>query len=611
MDETPVERIQTRSGTPQTPDETIKEYVTRVGDEYGVESALVDEALSYVTEYYYSSGAPEEVSGFEGFLDALGEPAGGDTAGIPSRPAEDSTTGGDDPSATAEPTSGTGAADQPTADGPVVESPTVSVGGGTSRFKTGIQGREPRELALRFLMIATTAPVIGWMFARGWVPGNSIYDQGRALLVGLLGVPSTDATKLFVLFGFGVYLGLLTLLTIDVKKRVQAMLLWIGTLFALAVVASVGWVIPRVELTQLNVVGFVLGVVAGLVVELDQLRAISLRASSFRRPTLSGGDLPEFRYAASLLFVLLAVVVVATLGQVVLAGTVQVVDPIATVVFLVGAVQFVGYESETNYITLGPERSGKSMLMLGLCLTLLRDEEMHPDPNGYLRSSLERASNLQPGTETWPIPSTGNDELEAASFEVIAGYYFPRRLELTALDYAGQHLARIADLMQGGSGDAGADSVPQQVVDWVAETDTLLFVLDVERLVYPGAFQDSGADESTLSWGLEYYTSIVDGAEPDDVIVVATKCDILVDVGHVDPPRHYDSYADFRGAVTAHLTARPDVQELLATTGESTIHPLYFVTERHEGTYAPYLDGEGNLVPVGYDHLVEEMRARQ
>jgi hypothetical protein len=92
---------------------------------------------------------------------------------------------------------------------------------------------------------------------------------------------------------------------------------------------------------------------------------------------------------------------------------------------------------------------------------------------------------------------------------------------------------------------------------------------------------------------------------------VATKCDILVDKGHVDPPQQYDSYDGFRDAVTSHLTARPDVQELLATTEESEIHPVYFVTERTDGSYVPYLSDDGNLVPVGYDHLVDEMRTRQ
>ena len=698
----PVEEIQSVSDTALRDEETVKEYVTRVGEDHDLDTQLVQGALLYVTEYYYSEGTPDDRSALDAFLDSVNSAGGVSAAGGPPD-SEDSTGAGEsteynstvgteaDKSTESEDSTGAGelpetddsigadrspepddlieagagesteredptgvsdppetedsietrppaeAEDQTSEDPPenkerseVEQSrrPPASTGTDTVKsgspvteplntdevqpgFKTGIRGKKPLKLVLRFLVIVVTTPVIGWMLSRAWVPGNSIYDQGREFLTELLGVPGPEATKLFVLFAFGVYLGLLVLLTVDLRKRVQAMLLWLGTALALGVVASVGWVIPRVELTQLNVLGFLLGLVTAIVLEADQLRAIDSSASSFRRPTQSSGAVAEFRYAAGVLFVVLLVAVVATLAQLVLADATQVSDPIAAVVFLVVAFQFVSYESETSYATLGPERSGKSMLMLGLCLTLLQNNEMHPDPNSYLQSSLERASNLKPGQTTWPIPSTEPDALRAASFEVIAGYYFPRRLELTALDYAGQHLTRSAERIGTGTSEADDDGVPARVVDWIEQADTLLFILDVERLVYPEEFSDGAVGDETISWGLEHYTTTTEGVDPDDTIVVATKCDILIDTGKVDPPQSYNSYDEFRAAVTEYLTARPDVQELLATTGESTIHPVYFVTERRDGTYVPYLDDNGNLTPVGYGQLVDEMRARQ
>ena len=683
----PVEEIQSVSDTALRDEETIKEYVTRVGEGHDVDTQLVQEALLYVTEYYYSEGTPEDRSGLDAFLEAVNgtadlsatehppdsehstgaseSPETEHSTGASESPdSEHSTGAGESPEAeesiwageSPEAEESIGAGESPEAEGSVGveepeetehsagaeapaaagESPEVERPGrppastGTDTpgsdgpvteplktdeappgFKTGIRGKKPLRLVLRFLVIVAAAPVIGWMLSRAWVPGNSVYDQGRDVLTELLGVPGPEATKLFALFAFGVYLGLLVLLTVDLRKRVQAMLLWLGTALALAAVASAGWVIPRVELTQLNVLGFLLGFVAAIVLEVDQLRAIDSSASSFRRPTQSSGAVSEFRYAAGVLFVVLLVAVVATLAQLVLADEIQVYDPIAAVVFLVVAFQFVSYESETSYATLGPERSGKSMLMLGLCLTLIQNNEMHPDPNGYLQSSLERASNLKSGQTRWPIPSTQPDTLQAASFEVIAGYYFPRRLELTALDYAGQHLTRIAERVGTGADGADDDSVPAQVVDWISQTDTLLFILDVERLVYPEEFRDDAVGDETISWGLEHYTTITEGVDPDDTVVVATKCDILIDTGKVDPPQSYDSYDEFREAVTEYLSTRPDVKELLTTTDESTIHPVYFTTERRDGTYVPYLDDNDNLVPVGYGHLVDEMRARQ
>lgn len=649
MTRSPLEQIRELSGIEQDEDETIREYVVRVAEEEDIEQDTLNAGLSYVTEFHFSEGVPDDDRGFEAFLGQLQdsaqkantpaahteEPAAtsettrsnGDSstevsvtdAPDPDASDDDTQVEADQSSVTEEtspaPEQGTTTTEQsPSSEtkGPsVIGLPGSTKMGDATGFKTGIQGKEPRKLLVRFLVVVAAAPAIGWMLSRAWVPGNTLYEAGRDLLSQITGVPGQEAAQLFAIGMFGLYLGMLVLFTLDVKKRVQAMLLWLGTTLGLVAIAVSGWVIPNLELTQLNVLGFTLGVIAGIVVELDQLRAIDLSRSSFGRPTLSNGNLPEFRYAAWLLFGVLVVVVTATLAQVVLAENVVVTDPVASVIFIGMLFGFVRYESETNYITLGPERSGKSMLMLGLCLELLRDGDTHPEPNDYLQNGLERASNLQSGQSKWPIPSTATDELRAASFEVISGYYFPRRLGLTALDYAGQHLSQIAKRIGRGETDGDSDNVPAQVVDWVVKADTLLFILDVERLVYPEEFHEAESDEGAVSWGLEHYTTITEGIDPDEIILVASKCDILIDQGYVDAPRAYDNYAEFREAVTDHLTARPDVQELLATTGESTIHPVYYVTEQRDGQYLPYLDDDRNLVPVGYNQLVGEMRARQ
>lgn len=615
MTRSPLKQIQETSSIDPTEEETVREYVIRVAEECRLEQDTLEAGLAYVTAYHFSDGTPEDTRGFEAFLRALheanrsSEPAAESESAVSGAAGRHVENGEVDTSPTAGGTDGESATETSTVIGLPEGGRESGAGAG---FKTGIQGKDPRKLLIRFVIVLGTAPVIGWMLSRAWVPGNAVYEQGREFLTVLLGLPGPDAAQLFALSVFGLYLGMLVLFTLDVRKRVQAMLLWLGTGLGLVAIAYTGWVIPRLELTELNVLGVLLGLSAGLVIELDQLRAIDRSQSSFRRPTLSNGELPEFRYAAWLLFGVLVLVVLATLVQVILAGVVTVYDPVASAIFLVMLFGFVRYESETSYITLGPERSGKSMLMLGLCLELLRNAETHPEPNDYLQNGLERTSNLQSAQTKWPIPSTAHDELSAASFEVIAGYYFPRRLELTALDYAGQHLSKIAQLIDTGetSGEP-EDSIPAQVVDWIVQADTLLFILDVERLVYPEVFHEGDAEEGAISWGLEHYTTITEGVEPNDTIMVATKCDILIDQGYVDAPHEYDSYADFQAAVTDYLSSRPDVQELLATTGETAIHPVYYVTEHRDGQYAPYLDADGNLVPVGYNSLIDEMRRRQ
>lgn len=590
-----MQEIRSRAGVTKRDDETLREYVERAGRESGVDAGVREAAIDYLTRWQYARSPPESDEDFRMYLFQLGDgpPSPGDVA---SRGTAEATTVVDRPE--------------------FEEAPELRPLRGErdetrSDVKGGLRGGEARMLLLRFTIMVATAPLLGRMLARTWVPGNPLYDRGEQLLGAALGLSGVAALELLGSFGIGAYVALLLLIVLDVKKRVQGVLLVIGSALGLAMLTAAGVFLPNVDLTApLNVMGLLLGIASGLVVEADQLRAIDWSASSFRRPTLETGDVAEFRYAITTLFGFVALVVVGSLANAVLTGVVRGYDVVAAAAFLFVSYRFVRYDSETTYVTLGPARAGKSMLTLGLCLELLRSDGPHPDPNDYLQGGLERVSNLNPGDERWPVPSTPPDELSVASFEVIAGYYFPRRLELTALDYAGQHLQRVAELLERGSTDG--DGVPAEVARWIHESDALVVLLDVERLVYPEKFQEPGVtDARNISWGLELYATIIESCDPSDVVVVATKCDILVDRRLVEPPSVYGSYAGFRDAVTERLAARPDVQELLELAGASTINPVYFATKRRGTEYVPRLDEDGNLMPVGFRHLLAEFRRRQ
>lgn len=483
---------------------------------------------------------------------------------------------------------------------------------GTKGFKSGIRGREPIRLLIRFLLVILTAPIIGWMMGRAWVPGNELYVTSRQILANLLGLEGHVALSLVGLFGVGMYFALLLLFLFDVKKRIQGVLLLIGSVLALATTALMGVFLPNVEFTPLVLVGAVLGFLAGLFLESTQLYRLDVSQSSFRRPTKADGTIAEFRFAAKVIFLLVAGVVIASLVQVVLAAEVTVFDAPAAALFLVMLFRFIQYDSEGSYMTLGPGRSGKSMMLLGLCLELMRNADVHPNPNRYLQSGLERASNIRPGNEEWPIPSTPHDELRIASFEVIAGYYFPRRMELQALDYAGQHLGQVAEIFRSDRHRANAGTIPGEIADWVEAADTLLVILDIERLMFPEKFQDdAGANGRGVSWGLQHYGAVLENTDHDDVIIIATKCDILIDQNEVPSLAGYREFSTFRQDVTDYLAARPDVRQLLDLTGETHVQPVYFVTIKRNGEYLPKLDDYGNLMPVGYDHLIDEIRSRQ
>ena len=611
--ESPTKALETVDGVEKQPDETLKEFVERVGTEADVDAALLDAALEYIMEWHYADTPPDSSESFHQFLDSLqnGHESEGrrTTEHADDSAVERSTERGRDPQSSVD-DAVTESTDDP---GPIgIQSVSALEERTSLAFRSGLRGSEPRMLLVRFVGIVLMAPLLGRAMARTWIPGIPTYDQGQALLSTVLNLSPEPAIEFVGMLGFGLYAALILLFTLDVKKRVQGVLLIFGSTLALAVLWSQGVFLPAVDPRTLNGVALVVGFLAGSVVEADKLWGLSFTESTLRRPALGDGRIVEFRTAALALFGVLTAAVVTTLVAAGVAGVLQAVDVVVSLVFVGTLFQFVRYESATDYVTLGPERSGKSMMTVGLCQELLEHSAHAPRPNDYLREGLERTSNLDASDDRWPIPSTPLDEVQVGSFEVIAGSLFPRRLEVRAMDYAGQHLGRIAELFARDDFDTEDESVPRTVVEGIRDADTLLFVLDVERLVFPEAFQAAGAaDETDLSWGLDHYGTILEGADPDDTIVVATKCDILVDQGAVEVPSAYDSFEAYRTAVTDHLTTRPDVEHLLELTGESSVRPVGYATSKQDGQYLPYLDSDGNLVPVGYDRLIDELRSRQ
>lgn len=616
----PVAEVELATEIQKLEDESVREYFVRVGEEANIDTPLIDDASTYATEVYFSEEQSGDRDRFNEFVNELRKanllsdsladrkaPAKGQVS-IETGQAQSDLTQED--TETGEKTDvGSKSPQQTTTD---TSSKSTR---GLTGFRSGLEGTEPRKLLVLFIAILATAPLVGWLLGRAWVPGNTIYEIVGSQLSVFLGLPREQTFEFVAMFGFGLFLGLLVLFTIDPKKRVQGMLLLFGSAVGVFVMGRMGVFLPNIEFTApLTLLGFLLGLVVGGIVEGGQLAAIELSRSSFQRPTREDGRIVEFRTAAQMLFILISLIVFLSLIQVVLANSVQVSDPFAAGIFLVLSYQFIQYESETSYTTIGPERSGKSTMLLALCLELFRNAESNPNPNTYLASALERASNIHANDPEWPLPSTAHDEARVTSFEVIAGNLFPRRLQLTALDYAGQHLGQVAEILEENTDDSfnKSSSTPGQVAEWINQSESLIFILDVERLVFPEKFGELGeTDQQTLSWGLEHYTTIIEEVQPDDVIVVATKCDILVDQDFVQAPAQCESYNDFTIAVTEYLSSRPDVEQLLSVAGEKRIHPIYIETRKRDGEYVPKLDDTGNLNPVGYDHLINEIKNRQ
>jgi len=217
------------------------------------------------------------------------------------------------------------------------------------------------------VVIAVAAPLFSSL-GEAW-QRSDIFKQ-LIQTPGALGIVSVEQLSAFL---FGVYAGLLLLLILDPKKRIQGLLLGFGTVSALIALQSQGLFLPNIDFVAnipLVVGGVVLGGIAGGGRNLFEIQT---------------ADALEFRRAASLLFVILSAITIVGLieyhvsfPQIITPvfgeGTVDIVVPnspnvefnseglirnvVLSSIFIATLRSFFEYDSAEDFFILGPIGSG-------------------------------------------------------------------------------------------------------------------------------------------------------------------------------------------------------------------------------------------------------------
>lgn len=519
-------------------------------------------------------------------------------------------------------------------------------------------GRDGKKLLKNFALIVAVSPLIGWTISRAWVPGNQLYAVIGSVLGAALGVGTFKALEVVASGVFGAYLGFLLVFTYDVRKRIQGVLLLLGTVLGVVVLTIQGRFLVNIDPGfRPNQIVFALSLASALFVESDRLAALDADESMgdgppfdpgrirrltalIRNPRLGDGTVPEFTTAARGLFWLLTSLIGLSLVQVAIAGVFHPADLLA-VVGVYFLYQFIQYEVKSDFMLIGPRQSGKTMTMLGMVLEVLRSNaDVSPEPNDYLQDGIERANTPLLG-KPWPFP--GNDGTHKARFQMLVGDLFPRRMRLLSWDFPGQLLSALPDAVerraeadspwlpfggpdtgesfaQADGGEAGA--VPSSggdrstldiLADAVYEADILMIVIDCRRFALPSDRIDPNDTDLNGELGVNHYKRILQTADVDETIVVATKADILFHEGYgdVDPPEEMGGYEAFARRVNDQLSDRDEIKTLLSATGSGEIVPVYFETEYDEESeeYVPDRDPDSGNMPIkGFDYLLERVR---
>ncbi|MFP8952810.1 hypothetical protein ACLI4Z_07545 [Natrialbaceae archaeon A-arb3/5] len=471
--------------------------------------------------------------------------------------------------------------------------------------------REKVTLASYFGVILVLTPALATLFGSAYEDGNI----SRAIIDLHLLVDVIDLEGVSVFF-LGIFLGLLVLMTIDPKKRWQGYLLWIGLAIAMLGLQSMGLFIPNIEFTDTTnlgwlAIGAVLGFVGGGGREL--LRTQTAEALEFRR-------------AAFGLYLMVVLLVIGSIFEyhVVYPEFVEVSadglavfaieNPNLTVesdglirnvvlgsIFIITMRRFIQYDSEEDFFVLGPRASGKSLFLIGAYLAALNrnpnDEATNNTPLQPSQDLMEMVENLDQRDSGWLVDATGQGEIKDLEFQYVHGSTFPKNVKVSSIDYAGEYLSRLPDVLAGAVSEEDTDNTLLRLSQGVEQADRLILLLDLERYT------------SGEKLDISEYFSLLQSVDNTGVFVVATKADILADRFReergIEAHLAYDEFKEFVGQ---ELRQSEQVDSLIRQTPGAEIHPVYYQTRVNEdGDRVPMRDESGSVMTIGFDQLLDEL----
>jgi hypothetical protein len=467
------------------------------------------------------------------------------------------------------------------------------------------ENNEKFKLLLYFIAILALAVPVTRVLFNGFF--NAPFTRSLLALRKLVGV-SLDQISVLAM---GVYFALLTLMTLDSKKRVQAILLWVGTLAGLSMLATQGLIVDNLlnpELALWLVGGFILGL--GLGGGTDLLEIESFRGNEFRMASASLNVIIVFTVG---LMLFENHVTYPNLFNVTASGIqpVQITDPqislrtdgllmnaSTSILFVIIVNRFMKYDANKNFFILGPRGSGKSLFLIGAYLEAL---ERIPDsgsatplnPSQDLMSMIDKLDQNRSG---WIVESTGRGEVNTLDFQYVHGSVFPMNIQLSSIDYAGEYLERLPDAVTGAMDEDDMDTTMRRLVEGIEEADTLVLSIDVERFV-----EDRSLDIS------EYF-SILQATDDKDVILLATKADHFAEEFKeekgFEAHRYFDDFVQY---VNDRLRQNENVNSLVTQAGNAEIKPVHYqTTEDENGNRVPMRDAENSVVTVGFEELLDD-----
>jgi len=316
------------------------------------------------------------------------------------------------------------------------------------------------------IMGGLTLPLAG-MMGRAWREyGVSRYLIEQAA-VNVLGI-GLDAFTVVVM---GVFFGLFILLVIDPKKRWQGILLSFGTATSLFGLGSMGLIFPYVNIG--HTMWLVVGIAAGCLIG-------GIR-QGFKK--LQTSEALEFRGAAYTVFLLVCSLTIISLlelhisypnvflgesGLITWESEGLFINTAVSGIFIFSLWRFVNYDADESFFIIGPKQSGKTLLLTGAFLeakeSQRRKSQIGKTPLNPTPGLMQRVKELDSEQNGWGVEATGATETYFLEFQYVHGSIFPKNIQVTSVDYAGEYLKEIPGMLASDteSGSPGGRGFGQQ-----------------------------------------------------------------------------------------------------------------------------------------------------
>ena len=436
---------------------------------------------------------------------------------------------------------------------------------------------------------------IAHMFYTMWVGGtwryaNTIANSVAFVPDGLTGVIAG------LLFGLGIYLGLLLIFMQNRQKYYQGALFLLGTVATLALLGVLGIGLPRFEPTLINAVSFVAGMVlAALAETVDTDRSIPLtdgvelegrlhqidrRRSSWGHAVDARGNELEFPIATyGLIGYIIGVVLFANVMNFVVAeaeiSSLHLFHAGASLVFLwvMGSFLTLNPSSDTDLQVLGPTQSGKTYFVLATALEAKRNDRFEmTEAKGWINKLIEEHKewakknrqsddrevewDIDQDTDDvgidWDIGFTEAEQTYKTNFTVVVNDHIPKSLHFNVIDHAGEQLVNVADRL-------GKSAVTDGGIE-----DNKLVCLECETGYVDGTLQPGDDCPECKSGEIVETDDFLDRSENGDSIEYQTDAvDMMefssyADENKTDSDRDEPSHAESGSTVSATETRNED-----------------------------------------------------